>query len=82
MRLPGKIRSIKQPGWTDHLAWIISQNGRCVADVDHDWRISCTVGGLDAVVWNKGTPFDRKYFPTVAEALASLDYRIDGQARS
>jgi len=80
--LPTKIRSIKQPNWTDELTWSVHQSGRCVADVDHDWRVSCDVNGNDAVYWNKGTPFNRTYCATLVKALSALDYRPDGQARS
>lgn len=77
MALPGKIRSIKQPNWTDQLHWTFHPHGRAVADVDKDYRISCTPGGFDAVTWHKGDAFNRSYFPTVVEALKSLDYRPD-----
>jgi hypothetical protein len=75
--LPTKIRSIKKPTWTDRLTWSVHQSGRCVADVDHDYRISCDANGNDAITWHKAHPFDRNYFPTVAGALESLDYRLD-----
>jgi hypothetical protein len=78
MSLPTKIRSISQPNWTDTLIWNILPSGRATADVDHDWRVSCAaVNGLDAVAWNKGTPFDRKYFTSIELALESLNYRPD-----
>lgn len=78
MSLPTKIRGIKQPNWTDTLIWSIHSSGHAMARVNNDWRVSCAaMNGKDAVVWHKGAPFHRKYFNTLDEALAFLDYRPD-----
>jgi hypothetical protein len=78
MSLPTKIRGVSRPEWTDTLVWLPAvAEGRFVAVVDQDWRVSVDGDGSMVIAWHKGWPDRRQQFDTLAEALDSLDCRID-----
>lgn len=75
MNLPKKIRSITYPGYTDTLLWV-DQGDVFMAEVDADWRVWTVVSTGRTVVRNKGW-LRSDEFPTLEQALAMLDYRVD-----
>lgn len=78
--LPEKIQSIKNPRWKDTLRWI-KQGEWARADVDHDFRVWVRLENgrpgepVGSTVVRRKGDLGSDRFDTVAEGLASLDYK-------